>query len=732
MYWLHVFLTLTLATESLFQSVIHELTTEEDTVEYDYGDYNSYPRYGPQFGPALFSNPGEVVEGVTMEEIVQTFGDGWNARNLLQSANIACSRLGAVLEDVLNQLGQPGIVGTVCESFEKGNVDEACGRVWDLATNGDAGSISVIHRLYCRERDEDNEIYNYKYNGSEIEKELLRKVESYDLYDPCSETGIKKANSFVFALMDWLGPDAYVSVNRGEIDPNSACDILRYLLSLDTAEYFVQFSSILSYPVADILESFQTFDICAISQIDFDRIIAIRAAKEILVEYSGLKGIEFCDFIAKPQTREAYLELGETIVRNAFHTLVDEETCNDVLTIIAPLDKEGLHVNITGFNLTIASERAMFCAKASQAYSPNSGYLPIPYKLPEGVELDDLRPFETPGVFLPGLTFIDLLEIEGASNHAEKIIDGLAIYCRVFEEFLSAVVEKEKLDVKRLCHSFKSRDTAGIEDICLSFSYPDRVLTGLRPFDFIPVFIYIARELFGFADVSKSELCPALDYSFNQLSLRHVIETSIDIFLAEATPSINGICENWEEAKCKWNPYCPLPERRERPPKVEATTFSPFYYRPYIPSPEEVAAANAEFEEKFSIVLSLVLTIFGIDNREELCEVVAENIDPLSGRSDRTIAGNLRSNILDIFTDVEQCSEAVDKIVNLISHIDLVEDLTIYQLSGYQSSEDFCQTIADAFNTEMTESTPANDELSGTYNIFAKIAIYIQRVARSV
>ncbi|PIK40167.1 hypothetical protein BSL78_22995 [Apostichopus japonicus] len=452
-------------------------------------------------------------------------------QELLQSANIACSRLGSVLEDVLNQLGQPGIVGTVCESFEKGNVDEACGRVWDLATNGDAGSISVIHRLYCRERDEDNEIYNYKYNGSEIEKELLRKVESYDLYDPCSETGIKKANSFVFALMDWLGPDAYVSVNRGEIDPNSACDILRYLLSLDTAEYIVQFSSILSYPVADILESFQTFDICAISQIDFDRIIAIRASKEILVEYSGLKGIEFCDFIAKPQTREAYLELGATIVRNAFHTLVDEETCNDVLTIIAPLDKE------------------------------------------------------------------DLLEIEGASNHAEKIIDGLAIYCRVFEEFLSAVVEKDKLDVKRLCHSFQSRDTAGIEDICLSFSYPDRVLTGLRPFDFIPVFIYIARELFGFAD----------------------------------------------------------------------------------------------------------------DN-----------------------CGELRSNILDIFTDVERCSEAVDKIVNLISHIDLEEDLTIYQLTGYQSSEDFCQTIADAFNTEMTESTPANDELSGTYNIFAKIAIYIQRVARSV
>ncbi|PIK40166.1 hypothetical protein BSL78_22994 [Apostichopus japonicus] len=499
--WLYVILTLTLATNSLVQSFsLIPTTTEEATVGYEY-NYFSYPNYGPRptkeatveheynsynypnYGPRIsppFSNPGEIVEGLTVEEVVLAFGYGWNADNLLKSASIACDTLGSDLSALIERTGQPGIVGDVCKTFETSNVEEGCNGLWDLVTNGKEGSFSLVPGMRCRERSDDYYNYGYGYNFNltdyvyttfgeaedfnvtdyttfvEAEEEVLAMIGDFNPYDPCSETGNKKVNNIVFALMDWLGPSVYSNIYQREVEPYSVCGILRYLFSIDVIDYVTQVITISSYPAADILESFQTVDICAISQIDFEGTIAIRVAKELLVEYSELKESEFCDFIAKPQTREAYLELGATIVINAFHTLVVEETCNNVLTIIAPLDKEGIHVDITGFNLTIASERAMFCAKASQAYSPNSGYVPIPYKLPEGVELDDWRPFEIPGVFLPGLTFIDLLEIEGASYHADKIIDGTGDILLQFQ-ISFRVIEDDTFHVKGLCDALKPK-----------------------------------------------------------------------------------------------------------------------------------------------------------------------------------------------------------------------------------------------------------------------------------
>lgn len=699
---------------------------------------------------------------------METIGRVWNAENLRSGAELACEAFETVITNILQEhTYEPEIAQIVCHAVGTSGIEEICDHYWDLAIGqriGEDASVSLIPGLECREYNDYyrggggggggggrgggggggdyfssyfggdvNSTNAYDWYPAVVEVEHEAMAEAKDLYDFCSGQGIEKINNILFAVMDWLGPSVLNSLYQHQLDPYSICSVGRYIMTLSPTEYTEGLYEVAKYPLADILEYLRHHDIC-----DKSDNIGIELLKDILVEFSGTNEDEFCEFISEKHTREEYLEKAATILANTLLTYFEEERCNNFLSIIAPLDEEGLHVQYIGFDLSEPSERIDFCQQVINAFSPTSTYVPTPYRFPADLDISDWEPFSTPGEFLPGLTLIDMLEIEGATWRAETIIEGVGIYCTVFEEFIAQFVEEDVFDVASLCDLVKSGNLEALEGKCQallvpSYSYSERPI-GLKPFNVIPVSIYFGRQLTGISDISKDEICPAIDDVFNNLSLKDIFTEGLVVYIAEILPSLHSVCQNWEETVCFWKPYCPEPEFDSNR-VLPTTTENPFYrFYHYVPSQEEVERANAEFDEILSGLLSLVLITADSPDRENLCEVVAGGINPASGRAVSEVVEELRIRVLGLLTDVQRCSQFVDTALGLIREPDVEQILTggnqnlVYQLTGFSTSQAFCEALADDFSvgTPVSPGVTESSKPVATYNIFVKIVVYLK------
>ncbi|KAJ8026437.1 hypothetical protein HOLleu_31252 [Holothuria leucospilota] len=633
-----------------------------------------YPGYEPEISTYV-GVPGEIIDGISVKDIIETLGRAWNVNSLKMGTTLACKKFGNVTTGLVQQQSQPNILEIACDGARNSKIEQACHDIWDVEIGEDV-SFSLFPGLTCREND---------YGGDFL-----------DFYDICSEDGqgIAKINNILFALIDWLGPPLLNIIYK--LDFQSVCSIGRYILSMNPSKFTEQMLGVAKYPVADILEYLRSLDIC--HQSDNVRIDLL---KNLLVELSIMTYDEFCDYISTKHTREGYLKKAEMILKNALLTYVEKQRCNNVLSIVASLDEEGSHVQYLGYNLSVTSERSDFCQQAISALSASSSYHPSPYRFPSDLKARDWEPFSTPGELLPGLTFINLLEIEGAARRGETILKGLSVYCTVFKGFVVEQFEDEvAYNISSLCELVERGDLEGLEGMCqaLFITIYDRPV-GLKTVYPLPIAIFWGRQLTGITDISKEEICAAVDKLFNEKSLEDLVTSFAEFFIAGCLPPAHSVCQNWEETVCYWEPYCPEPVSNRRAPFQQ------------MPSSKYVEEANAEFNEILSRLVSLLLIATDVDDGEEFCDKIARGIDPMSGRAFSGVADGLtvsgevkefRSQVLGLLTDIGRCSKFVEISLELAQDAAAYDDSEggysnrFYQVTGFSSPKQFCKAISDA------------------------------------
>ncbi|KAJ8029719.1 hypothetical protein HOLleu_29183 [Holothuria leucospilota] len=681
----------------------------------------SYTYYMLEESP--FHVPGLAVADLHATQFLDALAGLWHSDRIIDGVALMCEDLGPKLK----RPGLKGSVRAICGPIRNSDAEKSCRYVWDATRIGIYyNSYNLFDRSICIM----GRGYGWPGNAQLFEQyPLITEVKhffvdtlfNFTLYD-CSRSGrgIEKINNIIFALMDWLGPFAMSITSVYRYEPHMTCSMARYLLSMETTDFIENSIQICKYPVADILEYLGTADIC---QSDTD---GIEVLTNILVELSDLSKSEFCEYVSEKHTRNEHLEKAVIILQNALHLFHDERRCNNVLSILAPLDKSHVHVKYVGFDLSVPSERRDFCQQAINSFSQGSSYVTSPYRFPSDLHINEWQPFTIPGKFLPELSFIDLIGIEGAAYRAGTIIEGWSVYCNVFEEFLVQIIDDETFDAASICEFVKSGNTEGLEDICVSLLmeewHDESYRFGGFHYDLLSYVFYTVGNLTGVRDINKDEICRAADNLFHSdISFKNLVEAVIDAHMREAIPLANRYCQHWEEAKCYWNPYCYLSDQ----PRSN-----------YFPSRETVATEQASFEEKFSSAVSLTLTLLGFDDMDSFCSAVSEDIDPSSGRAVGDLTERLRSELIRSFTIVGRCSQFLDTILGffpadqLDSYVFPEGDI-LYQLSGFRSSSAFCNFLSDLLlHSGTTTLQPDTTEFKGasvaSYDAFMKIAIYLR------
>lgn len=608
------------------------------------------------FGP--FSNPGEILPGVTINDTLQFVGLLWNAPSWQEIVGRVCVEYGPFLNamDPEDQIRREcDLIVTDLQKGEKSNVFGICSSYWNQYDVENIPTQMISDYDTCLRYDYDQ----YSFGDLMCDVDPFVTVYSQNL--------LEKGSRIAFLLLEWLGPSPFSG------DLYGACSALRILLSNRINDIIDQLKNIVTYPVADFLEYLKLDDICSSTD---------QTVQDILNLLSIIQDGEYnCDFLLGDPSRDEYLEKAAALVDTVLSVPVDEELCTDVLTFVSSYDQHGvIGYQITGRNLTVSSIRRQFCREISSALSVDSTYMPMSYSFPDDQDIDNWM--VDAGQILPNFSFIDAVNVLGAFLRADELLDGGIVLCDVFESFLSEL----EPSVSSMCTAFRNRDTAAVERMCLTISL-QATDSDLHPSLREPTLIYVAvtgvemaRTLFepDLPAISRDYVCSGLDgYFHSKNNLQSFVRFGLNICLAELLPIVDNICKDYDSV------YDFLQDR--------------------------ASLSSLEFRRAVSIYTDILLTHLGFSDQDQFCESIADGINDASGRAKSPLVRTIQEQALTFLTNSNRCTESFQSLRQIaISQNNFLEAFTQY--TGFMSIQSFCGNISTFFDPGLCEASSAETE----------------------
>ncbi|KAJ8042023.1 hypothetical protein HOLleu_12987 [Holothuria leucospilota] len=609
-----------------------------------------------------FSNPGEILPGVTVNDTLQMFGLLWNAPSWQEIVGRVCVEYGPFINaiDPGDQIRREcDLIVTELQKGENSNIFGRCSSYWNQF-DVEGGTKQVISNYDSCLR------YNLDQYFTSVDDLMC----DFDPFETVySQNLLEKGSRIAFLLLEWLGPSPFSG------DLYGACSALRILLSNRINDVIDELTNIVTYLVADTLEYLKLVDICSSTD---------QTVQDILNLLSIIQdGEDICDFLLGDPSRDEYLEKAAALVDTVLSVPLDEELCTDVLTFVSSYDKDGvIAYQITGRNFISSSSRRQFCREISSAVSVNSMYIPTSYNFPD--DQDIAHWMVDSGQILPNFSFIDAVKVLGAFLRADKLLDGGIVLCDVFESFLFEL----EPSVSSTCTALRNRDTAAVEKMCLTMSLQS---TYQHPSLRVPTLIYMAvtgvdmaRKLFDpdLPAISRDYVCSGLEeYFHSKNNLQSLARFGLNISLAELLPIVDNICKDYDSV------YDFLQDRSR--------------------------LSRVEFRRIVSISTDILLTHLGFSDQDQFCESIADGIDDASGRARSPLVRTIQEQALTFLTDSNRCTESFQLIRNFIltiqiTNVDFMESLSKY--TGFMNIQSLCSNISTFFDPGLCQASSAETE----------------------
>lgn len=649
-----------------------------------------------------FSNPGEILPGVTVNDTLRFVGMIWNTPSWEELMGHVCIHYGPLLYTLYREeqiRSECDLLVTSLQKGQKADIFGRCVSYWDQI------GVENMTRSLISYYDQCLRHHDMKQGSPSLDSTMCYLDPLATVY---ATNLLEKTSRVAFNLLEWLGPSPFSA------DWFGICSALRILLSDSIDQILDKLKNLLMYPVADTLEYLHHADVCNDVQTVPIDLLAILPNEDV------------CGFLSDDHSREEYLDKGAKLIDAVLGVAVDDEVCTNALTaFISVYDQYGAIVYvITGWNLTSDLSRQEFCSELVAAFSDNSPYIPTPYMFP----FDEFSGLDSPqqnsnsyffqvddsfgtaphltrfiyadeGQLLPNLSFIDAVNVLGAFLRSDSLSAGLVVLCDVFESFLSEI----KPSVQSLCMALRNDSAATVEKTCLSlFPQSSYFHPSLR----IPTGIYVivtgvdmTRKLVELSEISRDHFCSALDEYFHSNSnLQSMIRFGLDVYIAEILPIADKICKDYDSVMNY----------------LQKGSF----------------LEDKEFEKLVRVILDFILTHVGFSDRNQLCQTIDAGIDISSGRANIELAETMQRQALWFLTDSGRCKESAQFFqrifVELKVESEFLEFLTKY--TGYMSLSSACENLNGFFDPGLCKAstdTGTIPEFSGMVMALAVLITYL-------
>ncbi|KAJ8038828.1 hypothetical protein HOLleu_16368 [Holothuria leucospilota] len=686
-----------------------------------------------------FSNPGEILPGVTVNDTLRFVGMIWNTPSWEELMGHVCIHYGPLLYGLYPEeqiRSECDLLVTSLQKGQKADIFGRCVSYWDQI------GVENMTRSLISYYDQCLRHHDMKQGSPSLDSTMCYLDPLATVY---ATNLLEKTSRVAFNLLEWLGPSPFSA------DWCGVCSALRILLSDSIDQILDKLKNLLMYPVADTLEYLHHADVCNDAQ-------TVRTFFNLLAILQN-EDEDVCGFLSDDHSREEYLDKGAKLIDAVLGVAVDDEVCTNALTaFISVYDQYGAIVYvITGWNLTSDLSRQEFCSELVAAFSDNSPYIPTPYIFPfeeiSGLDpphhsttpyfsqgddqyalsdnypyiqkpypfpFDEFSGLDSPqqnsnayfsqvddsfgrahpltrfiyadeGQLLPNFSFIDAVNVLGAFLRSNSLSAGLVVLCDVFESFLSEI----KPSVQSLCMALRNDSAATVEKTCLSlFPQSSYFHPSLR----IPTGLYVTvtgvdmtRKLFELSEISRDHVCSALDEYFHSNSnLQSMIRFGLDVYIAEILPIADKICKDYDSVMNY----------------LQKGSFL------------EVK----EFEKLVRVILDFILTHVGFSDRNQLCKTIDAGIDISSGRTKIELAETMQRQVLLFLTDSGRCKESAQSFQRIFVELNLesefLEFLTNY--TGYMSLSSACENLNGFFDPGLCKAsttTPTIPESTDTRTI---------------
>lgn len=565
----------------------------------------------------------------TIPEVMEVLGLAWNAPSWDVIAGVVCVHYGPLLNSLVG------------DNFVRSECDEIL-----TSLREDTSSSIVFPCIHVWEK-----IW-----------EPTNEQRSYIAPPFTNEEIVEKLSPIIFELLGWFGPSPFSG------DVFGGCSALRLSLGMDINDIVNRGKTILSYPVALIMEWVYRDNIC--EEVEsrnltsvFDRIAPAE--------------VGFCQFLSRNPVWEDYLKRAVNFLDRVYVSFTDGEVCEWLLRSFARDVGARVHKSFNyDTRVDFSSFARQFCSNISLVESSSTD--PTAYSVPPGKNMDTwtLENSIHSGELLPGFSVGDGASVLAAFRRSSTLSEGFGVICTVFESFIVQIFPEYAADVSKLCAALFSKDFKFIEQMCLqrtvalqNIGHPN----SLRIPDLYYVLstgVEVARKFLTLEKISKREICESANEFYNSYNnLQTVVRLSVKTYLAEFLPILHNVCQDYDALY-----------------EYFSSVFGPI-------------TASLEGD-----VRAFTLSYLGFSNRYELCNEVASGIVTSSGRATPALVDAFQAKMLKFIDDVKICWDTMDSLLFVyeknIRKFNMTDAFS-FQDTGYESTELACRDLNRFFSAQL-------------------------------
>ncbi|PIK33769.1 putative receptor-type tyrosine-protein phosphatase F [Apostichopus japonicus] len=416
----------------------------------------------------------------TIPEVMEVLGLAWNAPSWDVIAGVVCVHYGPLLNSLVG------------DNFVRSECDEIL-----TSLREDTSSSIVFPCIHVWEK-----IW-----------EPTNEQRSYIAPPFTNEEIVEKLSPIIFELLGWFGPSPFSG------DVFGGCSALRLSLGMDINDIVNRGKTILSYPVALIMEWVYRDNIC--EEVESRNLTSVFDRIAPLKVYVSFTDGEVCEWLLRSFARDVGARVHKSF---NYDTRVD-----------------------------FSSFARQFCSNISLVESSSTD--PTAYSVPPGKNMDTwtLENSIHSGELLPGFSVGDGASVLAAFRRSSTLSEGFGVICTVFESFIVQIFPEYAADVSKLCAALFSKDFKFIEQMCLqrtvalqNIGHPN----SLRIPDLYYVLstgVEVARKFLTLEKISKREICESANEFYNSYNnLQTVVRLSVKTYLAEFLPILHNVCQDYD------------------------------------------------------------------------------------------------------------------------------------------------------------------------------------------
>ena len=301
-----------------------------------------------------FSNPGEILPDLTVQELIAVVGQMWRAEDIVETVGHFCMDVGSSINWMTD-----GVVQQFCDPFlealRSGSYDEAysiCESTWSLFSNLTGGDSNDDYDAQLTRGDSDydssDQLTGGDYDSSDQseDEDSVKDLSTLQICYPDGEVsfeGFEDINILHFILKT-----VHKLYNISDFDEANVCTAVTNIIHQRkdirtlTSELLVEWMSIWLPVGAEICSCWDDIFDLAFSEADTDG-FGIAKFNELLMVAFDVIGYdsreEFCDHLISLETDEYHPE-AQNLIDKMFNFVEDPETCScsirRVLKIILP------------------------------------------------------------------------------------------------------------------------------------------------------------------------------------------------------------------------------------------------------------------------------------------------------------------------------------------------------------------------------------------------------------